>query len=99
MKSLSCQQRNYFIDRIKEEINKEISLLEQLHATKIETVANKQYKTYLKETGLDKLFKQYTAAEEKWTKVKDRMSQVCKAIHEKTEYPGKDNYYHAPYDS
>ena len=27
------------------------------------------------------------------------MSQVCKAIHEKTEYPGKDNYYHAPYDS
>ena len=99
MKSLSCQQRNYFIDRIKEEINKEISALEQLHATGIETVANKQYKTYLKETGLDKLFKQYTAAEEKWTKVKDRMSQVCKAIHEKTEYPGKDNYYHAPYDS
>ena len=27
------------------------------------------------------------------------MSQVCKAIHEKTDYPGKDNYYHTPYDS
>ena len=99
MKSLSCQQRNYFIDRIKEEINKEISLLEQLHATKIETVANKQYKSYLKETGLDKLFKQYTATEDKWNKVRDRMGQVCKAIHEKTEYPGKENYYHTPYDS
>jgi len=99
MKSLSCQQRNYFIDRIKEEINKEISLLEQLHATKIETVANKQYKVYLKETGLNKLFKEYTSAEDKWNKVKDRMGQVCKAIHEKTEYPGKDNYYHTPYDS
>ena len=99
MKSLSCQQRNYFIDRIKEEINKEISLLEQLHATKIETVANKQYKSYLKETGLDKLFKQYVSAEDKWNKVRERMGQVCKAIHEKTEYPGKDNYYSTPYNS
>ena len=99
MKSLSCQQRNYFIDRIREEINKEISALEQIHATGIETVANRQYKSYLKETGLDKLFKEYKVAEDKWNKIKDRMTQVCQAIHEKTEYPGKDRYYHAPYDS
>ena len=99
MKSLSCQQRNYFIDRIKESINKEISTLEQIHAIGIETVANKQYKTYLKETGLDKLFKEYKTAEVKWNKVKDRMAQVCKAIHEKTNYPGKDNWYSDPYDS
>ena len=99
MKSLSCQQRNYFIDRIKEEINKEISALEQMHATGIETVANKQYKTYLKETGLDKLFKEYTAAEDKWNKVKDRMGQVCRAIHEKTDYPDKRVYFSTPYDS
>ena len=99
MKSLSCQQRNYFIDRIKEEINKEISALEQMHATGIETVANKQYKTYLKETGLDKLFKEYTAAEDKWNKIKDRMGQVCRAIHEKTDYPDKRHYFNAPYDS
>ena len=63
MKSLSCQQRNYFIDRIKEEINKEISVLEQIHATGIQTVATKQYKVYLKETGLDKLLKKYTKLE------------------------------------
>ncbi len=99
MKSLSCQQRNYFIDRIKESINKEISTLEQIHATGIETVANKQYKAYLKETGLDKLFTEYTKAENKWNKVKGRMSQVCKAIHEKTDYPGKNDWYHEPYDS
>ena len=99
MKSLSCQQRNYFIDRIKEEINKEISVLEQIHATSIETVANRQYKSYLKETGLDKIFKEYTAAEDKWNKIKDRMGQVCQAIHEKTDYPNKQSYYHAPYDS
>ena len=99
MKSLSCQQRNYFIDRIKESINKEISSLEQLHATGIETVANKQYKSYLKETGLDKIFKEYEVAETKWNKIKDRMQTICKALHEKTEYPGKDNYWHAPYDS
>ena len=99
MKSLSCQQRNYFIDRIKEEINKEISVLEQIHATGIETVANKQYKSYLKETGLDKLFKEYKTAEDRWNKIKDRMIQVCKAIHEKTDYPNKSNYYSTPYDS
>ena len=99
MKSLSCQQRNYFIDRIKEEINKEISILEQIHATGIETVANKQYKSYLKETGLDKLFKEYKAAEDKWDKIKNRMRQVCQAIHEKTDYPNKSSYYNAPYDS
>ena len=99
MKSLSKQQRDYFIDRIKGEINKEITLLEQIHATGIETVANKQYKSYLKETGLGKIFKEYEEAETKWNKVRDRMQTICKALHEKTDYPGKDNYFHAPYDS
>ena len=99
MKSLSKQQRDYFISRIRGEINKEITLLEQIHATGIETVANKQYKSYLKETGLGKIFKEYEVAETKWNKVRDRMQNICKALHEKTEYPGKDNYFHAPYDS
>tara|TARA_R100001594_G_scaffold141705_1_gene187955 strand:+ start:214 stop:723 length:510 start_codon:yes stop_codon:yes gene_type:complete len=99
MKSLSKQQRDYFIDRIKGEINKEISVLEQIHATGIETVANKQYKSYLKETGLGKIFKEYEATEAKWEKVRDRMQTICKALHEKTEYPGKNNYFHAPYNS
>jgi uncharacterized protein YPO0396 len=87
MKSLSKQQRDYFIDRIKGEVNKEIA------------VANKQYKAYLKETGLDKLFKEYASAEEKWNKIRNRMESVCKALHEKTDYPGKDRYFHAPYDT
>ena len=99
MKSLSKQQRDYFIERIRGEINKEIPVLEQIHATGIETVANKQYKSYLKETGLDKLLKKYTKAEDEWNAIRDRMQNVCKAIHEKTEYPGKDNYFHAPYDT
>ena len=99
MKSLSKQQRDYFIDRIKGEINKEIAKLEQIHATGIETVANKQYKSYLKETGLDKMFKEYTDAEKKWNKIRNRMENVCKALHEKTDYPGKNNYFHAPYDT
>ena len=99
MKSLSKQQRDYFIERIRGEINKEISILEQVHAAGIETVANKQYKSYLKETGLGKIFKEYEDAEDKWNKIKDRMQTICKALHEKTDYPGKDNYFHAPYDS
>ena len=100
MKTLSKQQRDYFIDRIRGEINKEITILEQIHATGIETVANKQYKTYLKETGLDKLLKEYTKAEEEWNAIRDRMGNVCKALHEKTEYPGKNvHYFSDPYDS
>jgi hypothetical protein len=99
MKSLSKQQRDYFIDRVKAEVNKEIAVLEQIHATGIETVANKQYKSYLKETGLGKIVKEYEAAEDKWNKVRDRMQTICKALHEKTEYPGKERFFHAPYDS
>ena len=99
MKSLSKQQRDYFIERIRGEINKEISILEQVHATGIETVANKQYKYYLKETGLGKIFKEYADAEEKWNKIRNRMENVCKALHEKTDYPGKNSYFHAPYDT
>ena len=100
MKSLSKQQRDYFISRIEGEINKEISILEQIHTTGIETIANKQYKSYLKETGLGKIFKEYEEAENKWNKVRDRMQTICKALHEKTEYPGKHtNYWSAPYDS
>ena len=99
MKSLSKQQRDYFIKRIKGEINKEITVLEQVHATGIETVANKQYKQYLKTTGVDKLFKEYSEAESKWNDIRDRMENVCKAIHEKTDYPGKDSYFHAPYNT
>tara|TARA_Y100001938_G_C7839981_1_gene305644 strand:+ start:101 stop:616 length:516 start_codon:yes stop_codon:yes gene_type:complete len=99
MKSLSKQQRDYFIDRVKEEVNKEIAILEQIHATGIETVANKQYKSYLKETGLGKIVKEYESAEDKWNKVRDRMQTICKALHEKTEYPGKERFFHAPYDS
>ena len=99
MKALSKQQRDYFIERIRGQINKEISILEQVHATGIETVANKQYKSYLKETGLGKIFKEYADAEEKWNKIRNRMENVCKALHEKTDYPGKNSYFHAPYDT
>ena len=99
MKSLSCQQRNYFIDRIEKTLNAEINALEQLHATSIETVANKQYKSYLKTTGLDKLLKKYTEAEKDWNKIRDRMGIVCKALHERTTYPGKSNYFNSPYNT
>mgnify|MGYP003650519112 CR=1 FL=1 len=92
MKSLSCQQRNYFIDRIKESINKEIGVLEQMHATKIETVANKQFKVYMKETGIGKLMAKYKKRQQEYKKLEDRMSIICTSLWEKTEYPGKPSY-------
>ena len=38
-------------------------------------------------------------SKDKWNKVKDRMGQVCRAIHEKTDYPDKRVYFSTPYDS
>ena len=92
MKSLSCQQRNYFIDRIRNSINKEIGVLEQIHATTIETVANKQFKSYLKETGLGKMLKEYKKKEDEFKKIKERMSVICEGIWENTDYSGKDTW-------
>ena len=92
MKSLSCQQRNYFIDRIKDSINKEIGVLEQIHATKIETVANKQFKNYMKETGIGKLMAQYKNKQKEYKKLEDRMSIICTSLWEKTDYPGRNSY-------
>ena len=92
MKSLSCQQRNYFIDRIKDEINKEIGVLEQVNAATIETVANKQFKNYMKETGIGKLMAQYKNKQKEYKKLEDRMSIICTSLWEKTEYPGRQSY-------
>ena len=92
MKSLSCQQRNYFIDRIKESINKEIGVLEQIHATSIETVANKQFKNYLKETGIGKLMNEYKKKQKEYKRLEDRMSIICTSLWEKTDYPGRNSY-------
>ena len=74
MKSLSKQQRDYFIDRIRGEINKEIAILEQIHAT-----------------GKD--------AKDKWNAIRNRMQSICTALDEKTEYSGKEKYFHAPYNT
>ena len=85
MKSLSCQQRNYFIERIENEINKEINALEQLNAATITNAAEKQYKLYLKETGLNKLLKEYKDCESKWENVRNRMETVVLDLHHKMQ--------------
>ena len=99
MKSLSCQQRNYFIDRIKDSINREIGVLEQIHATTIETVANKQFKNYLKQTGIGKMLKEHSKKEKEFKQIQNRMNVICEGIWENTEYPGKDSWKPSFYDS
>ena len=96
MKSLSCQQRNYFIQRIEDEINKEINALEQLNATTISKATEKQYKLYLKETGIDKIVKEYKECESKWENVRNRMDTIVTDLHHKMDYPGKKDNYGTP---
>ena len=92
MKTLTHAQRQYFIKRINDTLNKEIGVLEQIHATTIETVANKQFKTYLKETGIGKMMKDYKKKKAEYDKIQSRMESICTALWEKTEYPGKNTY-------
>ena len=99
MKTLTKSQRDYFIGRINENINKEIQAIEQINATAIETTAQKQYKAYLKETKLDRLIKKYTKLESRWKGIENEMQNVCEALHERTEYPGKSNYFNRPYNT
>ena len=73
MKTLTHSQRQYFIKRINDTLNKEIGVLEQIHATTIETVANKQFKAYLKETGIGKMMKEYRKKKAEYDKIQSRM--------------------------
>ena len=99
MKTLTKSQRDYFIGRINENINKEIQAIEQINATAIETTAQKQYKAYLKETKLDKLIAKYSKLETQWKGIESEMQNVCQALHERTEYPGKNSYWNKPYNT
>ena len=99
MKTLSHAQRQYFIKRINDTLNKEIGVLEQIHATTIETVANKQFKAYLKETGIGKMMKEYRKKKAEYDKIQSRMENICTSLWEKTEYPGRDSWKPSFYDT
>ena len=54
MKTLTKAQRDYFVSRINEKVNKEVGDLKHLNAAGIERMANKQYKDYLNKIAAHK---------------------------------------------
>ena len=92
MKTLTKAQRDYFVSRINEKVNKEVGDLKHLNAAGIERMANKQFKTYLKQIEVDSLLKEYKNLQDKLDKVKDKLQLVVEYVHNNVEYDGKTNW-------
>ena len=63
MAKITEKQRQYFIDRVHEETNKEIRALELKYASTIEKTASKNFDKFLKDLNCDKLYKDTEKAE------------------------------------
>ena len=92
MKTLTKAQRDYFVSRINEKVNKEVGDLKHLNAAGIERMANKQFKTYLKQIEVDSLLKEYKNLQDKLDKVKDKLQLVVENVHNNVAYEGKTNW-------
>ena len=60
MAKLTEKQRQYFIDRVKDETNIAISTLELKYASIIQKTASKNFNKFLKDLNCEKLFKKVT---------------------------------------
>ena len=92
MKTLTKAQRDYFVSRINEKVNKEIGDLKHLNAAGIERMANKQFKTYLKQIEVDTLLKEYKKLNKELDSIKDKLQLVVDNVHNNVEYDGKNSW-------
>ena len=92
MKTLTKAQRDYFVSRINEKVNKEVGDLKHLNAAGIERMANKQYKDYLEKIEVAPLLKEYKAVEKKSQALREKLQLVCDNVHNAVEYEGKNNW-------
>ena len=92
MKTLTKAQRDYFVGRINEKINKQVGDLKHLNAAGIERMANKQFKTYLKQIEVDTLLKEYKKLNKELDNIKDKLQLVVDNVHNNVEYDGKTRW-------
>ena len=76
MAKITERQRQYFIDRVHEETDKEINALNLKYSSTIEKAASKNFDKFLKDLGCDKLYKDTKKAEALITENKIQLSSI-----------------------
>ena len=76
MAKLTEKQRQYFIDRVTDETNKEIKALELKYASTIQNTASKNFGKFIKDLNCSKLYKQVVDGEKKLTENKRQLAHI-----------------------
>jgi len=76
MAKLTEKQRQYFIDRVTDETNKEIKVLELKYASTIQKTASKNFNKFLKDLNCEKLFKKVTDGEKKLNENRRQLANI-----------------------
>ena len=85
MAKLTEKQRQYFIDRVKDETNTAIHTLELKYASTIQNTASKNFNKFLKDLNCDKLFKAVTDGEKKLNESKRQLAHIITSHRTKSE--------------
>ena len=76
MAKITERQRQYFIDRVHEETDKEIKALNLKYASTIEATTSKNFGKFIKDLGCEKLYKDTKKAEALLTENKIQLSGI-----------------------
>ena len=92
MKTLTKAQRDYFVSRINEKVNKEVGDLKHLNAAGIERLANKQYNDYMNQIEVAPLLKKYKKINKQRDAIQSKLLLVIENVHNSVEYEGKTRW-------
>ena len=85
MAKLTEKQRQYFIDRVKDETNLAISTLELKYASTIQKTASKNFNKFLKDLNCEKLFKAVVDGEKKLTENRRQLTNIINSNRTRVE--------------
>jgi hypothetical protein len=85
MAKLTEKQRQYFIDRVRDETNIAIQALELKYASTIQKTASKNFNKFLKDLNCDKLFKVVSDGEKKLKENKRQLANIIKGHRTRAE--------------
>lgn len=79
MAKLTEKQRQYFIDRVRDETNIAINTLELKYASTIQKTASKNFNKFLKDLNCDKLFKAIVDGEKKLNEDRRQLTNIIRS--------------------
>jgi len=85
MAKLTEKQRQYFIDRVNDETNKEIKSLELKYASTIQKTASKNFGKFLKDLHCSELYKEVMDGEKELNESKRQLAHIITSHRTKSE--------------